>query len=97
MTLAHALALVAAFFVMVGLLFLSMIHLFMIPREVIQRDTDPRTNKKKAPRPDDEPHGPEIEKDPPDEPELERDPGQRNDPEPEVERIDSDPKPMTAS
>jgi hypothetical protein len=33
------LAIIAFIFVMLGLLFLSMIHLFMIPKDVMERDT----------------------------------------------------------
>jgi len=36
------LAIVAFIMIIVGLLFLSMIHLFMIPKDVMKRDTEKR-------------------------------------------------------
>ena len=90
MTTELALSILAGFLVIVGLLFLSMIHLFMIPKDIMERDTT-----KRPPRRDDlsaadprEPQ-PEIEEHPKPEPEVERQPGQQREPEP-----DAEPKPQ---
>jgi len=42
MSLQSILAIVAFIMIIVGLLFLSMIHLFMIPKDVMKRDTEKR-------------------------------------------------------
>ena len=42
MSLQSFLAIVAFIMIIVGLLFLSMIHLFMIPKDVMKRDTEKR-------------------------------------------------------
>lgn len=89
MTLDLLLAIIAAIVALLGLLFLSMIHLFMIPKDVMKRDTtrqphlegDTDMDTKLAGR---DIEKPEIKENPnaPSDPEIEEKPR----PEPEVER-----------
>ncbi len=99
MTMELFLSMMAGLLVIVGLLFLSMIHLFMIPKDIRKRDTDVGpTGEDTMTNPAEKPEmGGDIDRDP--KPEIEREPdipGLEPKPEPEIIRepgITQDPKP----
>ncbi len=99
MTLQHYLALLAGIVVVCGLLFLSMIHLFMIPQDVRKRDTDVQKEEENMINdPMTKPGiGGEANREP--KPEIDRDPDEsliEQKPEPEIKRepgVSDEPKP----
>lgn len=99
MTMQLFLSMMAGLVVIIGLLFLSMIHLFMIPSDVRKRDTDvrPKGEDDMIDRIEKPEMGGDLDHEP--KPEIEREPdipGLEPKPEPEIKRepgITEDPKP----